>query len=184
MRRIILTLLLLASGPLFAQSDTDILKAILSEYYKTEKVVVKGRMQYLFLYCGKANNNEQLFKTIDEMKLAKPVAAGLRKEILSDKAEESWTADLEPIFRVRPTLRNKVNTCLTLEQYHQEQKIRTTHNQRLMIVSKPLIYGKGKHALVKVEFYRSVEHNNGSVLRLENINNEWVIQEYLDPWST
>ena len=167
----------------FAQNDTEILDLILSENYKTEKVVVKDRTQFLFLYCEKPNNNEQIFETLNEMNLPKSTIAKLKNEVLSDSKPENWQQNLEELVQSESfKIKNKVNACLSLEQYQIEYKKRNVNNQRLLIISKPLYYGN--HAIVKVVFYRTIEHNNGSVLHLEKINNKWVISESLNPWST
>jgi len=38
--------------------------------------------------------------------------------------------------------------------------------------------------LVKVVFYRNIEHNSGSILLLEKATSGWEIKEYLSPWAT
>ncbi|HEX9979407.1 MAG TPA: hypothetical protein VGB50_02450 [Flavobacterium sp.] len=171
----------------FAQHkpDTAVLHTILSHYYKNEKAIYKGRNQLLFFYCEKANNNEELFETINNLKLPPDVSKKLKAQVSSDMASKKWEPELESIFSVeKSALPQKVNTCLTLEQYQEKQKRFNLNNQRLMIVSKPVYYPDGKHALVKVVFYRSIEHNNGSVLLMEKVNDNWVIKEFLNPWST
>lgn len=174
--------ILFASGA-NAQNDSEILKIILSEYYKTEKVVVKDRTQFLFLYCEKPNNNEQIFETLNDMNLPKSTIAKLKKEALTDTKPETWQTNLDELYSSgKFSIKNKVNSCFSLDEYQIEYKKRNVNNQRLMIISKPLYYGN--HAIVKVVFYRTIEHNNGSVLHLEKINNKWVISESLNPWST
>lgn len=184
-RTIILVFVLFMLNPLHAQqSDSAILNAILLKYYQTEKVVVKGRTQFLFLYCEKVNNNEELLETVKTMTLPAAVVAKIKKKILSDVGSQNWAADLNSIYDIdKSKLKSKINSCFTLEEYQTEYKKRNVNNQRMMIVSKPILYD-ANHALVKVVFYRTIEHNNGSVLHLEKINNEWVIKEYLNPWST
>ena len=184
MTRTISILLLLFAQIVFAQDDSSVLKPILKHFYKTEKPVVKGRTQFLFLYCEKANNNEQLFETVNELKVSDAVKAKIRSEITADMQSESWSADLEKIYvSDKSLLKSKINDCFSLEQYQVEYQKRNVNNQRLMIVSKPIFYS-ATHAIVKVVFYRNIEHNNGSVLHLEKVNNEWVIREHLNPWST
>jgi hypothetical protein len=53
-----------------------------------------------------------------------------------------------------------------------------------MIISKPIYFGNGNNALVKVAFYRSIEHNSGSYLLLEKVNGIWTIKDYLNKWAT
>ena len=170
---------------LFAQDDSAVLKTILSTYYKNEKAIYKGRNQLLFFYCDKPNNNEELFETINNLKLPPDLSRKLKQQVTSDIQPEQWATELNTILSAeKSTLPQKVNTCLSLEQYQEKQKKFNLNNQRLMIVSKPVYYPDGKHALVKVVFYRSIEHNNGSVLLMEFTNNSWIIKEQLNPWST
>ena len=182
-QKLILLLFFLFGGVLHAQNDSEILNLILTHFYKTEKTVVKGRTQFLFLYCEKPNNNEQIFETFAEMKLPKKTIDQLKTEVITDVKNENWSASLNELQKSSKfNFQNRVNDCLSLEEYQVEYKKRNVNNQRLMIISKPLFYGN--HALVKVVFYRTIEHNNGSVLHLEKVNNKWVIKESLTPWST
>jgi hypothetical protein len=165
--------------------DSAILKTVLTQYYQTEKPVVKDRTQFLFLFCEKPNNNEQLLETVIEMKLPASVSAKIRSEIASDTNTESWNADLDLLYADDSfRLKEKIRSCVTLEEYQKERAKRNLNNQRLMIISKPILYSDGNRALVKVVFYRTIEHNNGSILHLEKINGEWIIKEYLNAWST
>ena len=171
----------------FAQEseNTAVLNTILTNYYKTGKPVYKGRSQLLYLYCNQANNNEELFEAIKDRKLPADFLAEVRMKVTNDIAEKDWSNELNTIFKTDKTnLKQKINACLTLEKYHEISKRLNLNNQRLMIISKPLYYSKSKIALVKVVFYRNIEHNNGAVLMLEKVNDAWVIKEYLNPWST
>jgi hypothetical protein len=80
-------------------------------------------------------------------------------------------------------LKSKVNACLSLEEFHKVSIRFNDNNQRLMIVSKPMYFAQ-KYCLVKVAFYRNIEHNSGSFFLLENINGVWTIKETLNEWST
>ncbi len=73
---------------------------------------------------------------------------------------------------------------VSVEELSGNLKKLNLNNQRLMIISKPLYYSKSNIALVKVTFYRNIEHNNGSILLLEKTNGNWVITAYLNSWST
>ena len=166
-------------------SDTPILKAILANFYKTEKPIYKGRNQLLYFYCEKSNNNEEIFETINGMNLPPAVAKQIRNNVATDLAPENWAKELEEIYATDKTNLNiKINACLSLEEYQTKQKRFNLNNQRLMIVSKPIFYSDNKKVLVKVVFYRSIEHNNGSVILLENDNGNWVIKDFLNAWST
>lgn len=175
------------SPTLFAQNSNDglVLKTILKRYYKTEKPVYKGRSQLLYLYCNRANNNEEMLEALQNTKLPSDFRTEIRTKIASDLADQDWAAALSQIFETDQTqLKQKINGCLSLDQYQEVSKRLNLNNQRLMIISKPLYHSKSNIALVKVVFYRNIEHNNGAILLLEKINNEWIIKDYLNPWST
>ena len=163
--------------------DATILKVLLTKYYKNEKVIVKNRLQFLSLYCNKAPNNEETFEVITKNELLKKNAETIKQQV-ANKKEENWSAELAEIFNNQNQyLKSKVNACLSLDDYQKVSKRFNDNNQRLMIVSKPM-YFASKYCLVKVAFYRNIEHNNGSFLLLENVNGIWVINEYLNEWST
>lgn len=175
------------SPAVHAQNSNDdlVLKTILNRYYKTEKPVYKGRSQLLYLYCNRANNNEEMLEALQNTKLP----ADFRKEILSkitsDLGDQDWSAALSHILETDENkLQQKIGECLSLEQYQEVSKRLNLNNQRLMIISKPLYHSKSNIALVKVVFYRNIEHNNGAILLLEKVNNNWTIKDYLNPWST
>jgi len=182
----LLSLLLLFSVFVsFAQDQSGILKTILETYYKNEKPVVKGRAQFLYLYCDKANNNEELFETINALKLPEAEAKALKKQVTTDKAEQNWSGELASIFASgNQSLKSKVNECLALERYQTKQKQSRFNNQRLLIISKPVFYRDGETALVKVVFYRSIEHNYGSVLLMRKNGDLWEISSQLNSWET
>ena len=163
--------------------DSGILKTILKTYYQNEKVIVKDRTQLLFLYCEKPNNNEELYETINQLKLKPDVTAALRKKVLSDKAPKNWIADYADALPEEHPLRKKVNECKQVEQFQEIQKKSNLHYQRLLIIHKPLYIDPAK-ALVKVVFYRTIEHNSGSVLLMEKENGAWIIRDKLNNWST
>ena len=81
-------------------------------------------------------------------------------------------------------LKSKVNACLSFEEYKVVSDRYGENNQRLMIVNKPIYFANNNFALVKIAFYRNIEHNNGSFLLLEKVNGIWTIKEYLNEWST
>ncbi len=161
-----------------------IFETILRHYYKNEKPIYKGRNQLLFVYCEKVNNNEEIHQTINELKLPPTIASNLKKQVVTNISPDRWDKELEYIASLPDNVKIKVNACLSLEEYQQRQQKSQVNNQRLMIISKPLFYSDKKTALVKVVFYRSIEHNNGSVLRMEKEGDKWVIKEFLNSWST
>jgi hypothetical protein len=171
----------------FAQENQNalILKTILQRYYQNEKPVYKGRSQLLYLYCSQANNNEEIFEAIKDRKLPNDFLKEMRSNVKTDLADRDWSKELEIIFEADKTsLKGKVSACLDLDKYHEVSKRLNLNNQRLMIISKPLYYSKSNIALVKVVFYRSIEHNKGAILLLEKVDGNWTIKEYLNPWET
>lgn len=189
-RIIPLLLSLLAMSPVSgqdaAQSDaTGILGTVLRNYYKTEKPIYKGRQQLLFFFCGKANNNEEIFEAVQNLKLPAATAKHIRNTVASDTAPADWQAELQAIYKNDPTkLQMKINDCVSVEQYQERRARLNLNNQRLLIVSKPVLYDNAQKALVKVTFYRTIEHNNGSILLMEKVNGAWTIKEFLNSWST
>lgn len=167
------------------KENHSLLKTILTTYYKKEKPAFKGRSQLLYLYCTQANNSEEIFEAIQNQKLPDAFLKDIRTKINSDLTERSWDSELQSIFEKDATqLKIKVNDCLSLERYQEISQRLHLNNQRLMIISKPLYDLNSNIALVKVVFFRNIEHNNGAVLLLEKQGDEWIIKDYLNPWST
>jgi len=171
----------------FGQENQNqwVLKTILETYYKNEKPVYKGRSQLLYLYCNQPSNNEELIEAVKDHKLPKEFFLEIQNKIKNDASEKSWSTELDLIFNSDKTnLKSKVNSCLSLEKYQEISKRLNLNNQRLMIINKPVYYSKGNIALVKIVFFRNIEHNSGSILLMEKINETWTIKEYLNSWST
>jgi hypothetical protein len=178
--------LLLTSSVAFSQEaeNSAILKVIYSKYYKNEKVIAKGRLQLLSFYCKKAPNNEEVLEVISKSDLLKKNAAEIKKQIVIG-IDEDWSAAYNLLFdNQNQYLKSKVNACMSFEEYKVVSDRYGENNQRLMIISKPIYFGGGHYALVKVAFYRSIEHNSGSYLLLEQVNGIWTIKEYLNEWDT
>ncbi|MBD3582454.1 hypothetical protein [Flavobacterium selenitireducens] len=177
---------LVFTASVFAQSPSaGILATIVKHYYKNEKVVVKGRQQLLFLYCEKANNNEEIFEAVQNLKLPAQSVKQIRQQVNTDTQPANWQTELEAVYEGDETkIRQKINDCLSVEQYQERRAKLNLNNQRLMIVSKPVLFENGEKALVKVTFYRSIEHNNGSVLLMHKTASGWIIKEHLNSWST
>lgn len=165
---------------------SGILSSVLKKYYKNEKPVYKGRgSQYLFLYCEKTNNNEEIFETVNALKLPPETVKQFRLDVARDLDAASWEKELGTVLASDKTkLALKVNECLSLEQYQERRARLNLNNQRLMILYKPLFFDGGSKALMKIVFYRTIEHNSGSVLLLEKAQDGWQIKEELNPWST
>ena len=164
--------------------NAAVLKVIFSKYYKDEKVIAKGRLQLLSFYCRKAPNNEEVLEVISKNDFLKKNAAEIKKQI-DITVDEDWSAAYNTLFdNQNQYLKSKVNDCLSLQEFQAAYAEHGENNQRLMIISKPIYFGNGNNALVKVAFYRSIEHNSGSYLLLEKINDIWTIKEYLNQWAT
>jgi hypothetical protein len=163
--------------------NAAILKVIFTKYYKTEKVIVKGRLQLLSFYCNKAPNNEEVIEVISGNELLKKNAAEIKKQIVF--VNENWSEAYNLLFdNQNQYLKSKVNACVTLEEFQEISKQYGENNQRLLIVNKPIYFLKNQFALVKVAFYRNIEHNSGRFLLLEKVNEQWIIKEYLNEWAT
>ncbi|MFN4028106.1 MULTISPECIES: hypothetical protein [Flavobacterium] len=170
----------------FAQEadNAAILKIILTKYYKNEKVIAKGRLQLLSLYCQKAPNNEEVIEVINGHSLLKKNTAEIKKQIIIG-LNEDWSTEYNLLFNNQNQyLKSKVNNCVSLEEFQEISKKFGENNQRLLIINKPIYFAKNHFALVKVAFYRNIEHNSGRFLLLEKVNNEWIIKEYLNEWAT
>jgi transposase-like protein len=169
----------------FSQENQDaaILKILLSKYYQNEKVIVKNRLQYLSLYCNKAPNNEETLEVIGKSPLLKQNSSEIKKQI-NNQLNEDWLKEYSIIFNNQNQyLKTKVNACLSFDEFHKVSKRFNDNNQRLMIVSKPMFFAQ-KYCLVKVAFYRNIEHNSGSFFLFENINGVWTVKETLNEWET
>jgi hypothetical protein len=182
----ILFAFLLISPIAFAQETENaaILKIIFTKYYKNEKVIAKGRLQLLSFYCQKAPNNEEVLEVISKSDLLKKNADEVKKQI-DITINEDWSAAYTILFdNQNQYLKSKVNACMSFEEYKVASDRINQNNQRLMIVNKPIYFAKSQYALVKVAFFRNIEHNSGSFLLLEKINGEWTIIQYLNEWAT
>lgn len=178
--------LLLISTVAFSQEadNSAILKIIFSKYYKNEKVIAKGRLQLLSFYCKKAPNNEEVLEVISKSDLLKKNASEIKKQIVIG-IDEDWSAAYNLLFdNQNQYLKSKVNACLSFEEYKVVSDRYGENNQRLMIVNKPIYFANNNFALVKIAFYRSIEHNSGSFMLLEKVNGIWTIKEYLNEWAT
>lgn len=183
---LILILFLTCSPAIFSQQEDNaaILKIIFAKYYKEEKVIAKNRLQLLRFYCQKAPNNEEVLAVIAGHDFLKKNAAEIKKQIVIGAAED-WSAEYQILFtNQNQYLKSKVNDCVSLEQFQAETAQYGENNQRMLIVNKPIYFAQNQFALVKVAFYRTIEHNSGRFLLLEKVNNEWIIKEYLNEWAT
>ncbi|MEC4049841.1 hypothetical protein OX284_010410 [Flavobacterium sp. SUN046] len=180
---LLLVSLFFANGLAQENHDAAILKILLSKYYQNEKVIVKNRLQYLSFYCKKAPNNEETYEVINKSTFLKQNSVEIKKQV-NNQLDEDWSNEFNTIFtNQNQYLKSKVNACLSIDDFHKVSKRFNDNNQRLMIVSKPMYFAT-KYCLVKVAFYRNIEHNYGCYFLIENINNVWTIKEVLNEWET
>jgi hypothetical protein len=164
--------------------NADLLKVIFTKYYKNEKVIAKGRLQLLRFYCQKAPNNPEVLEVISKSDLLKKNADEIKKQMFIT-TEEDWSAAYNILFdNQNQYLKSKVNDCLSFEDYKVVSDKYGENNQRLMIVHRPIYFASNNFALVKVAFYRSIEHNSGCFLLFEKTNGVWTIKETLNEWAT
>ena len=164
-------------------NNTALLKILLSKYYANEKPIVKNRLQLLGFYCNKAQNNEEVLEVINNHELLKKNSAAIKKQI-DITIQENWNKEFEILFdNQNQYLKSKVQNCYSLEEFQKVSSAHTQNNQRLMIVSKPMYFATN-YCLVKVAFYRNIEHNSGSYFLFEKINGVWTIKETLNEWNT
>ena len=167
--------------------ETDnaaILKIIFKKYYQNEKVISKGRLQLLNFYCKKAPNNEEVLEVISKNDFLKKNASEIKKQI-TISTEEDWSREFGILFSTENQyLKSKVNDCFSLEEYQKISDRFNLNNQRLMIVNKPIYFLNNNFALVKIAFYRNIEHNSGCFFLMQKINAVWTITDTLNEWST
>lgn len=176
---------LVASQTIAQETDNAaLLKVIFTKYYKNEKVIAKGRLQLLSFYCKKAPNNEEVLEVISKSDLLKKNADEIKKQI-DVTLDEDWSAAYNILFtNQNQYLKSKVNACLSFEEYKVVSDRENQNNQRLLIVGKPIYFSNATYTLVKITFYRNIEHNNGSFLLFEKVNGVWIIKESLNEWAT
>ncbi|MDN3678719.1 hypothetical protein QWY90_15685 [Flavobacterium paronense] len=115
---------------------------------------------------------------------SKKNAAEIKKEIIVG-IDEDWSVAYNLLFdNQNQYLKSKVNACLSFEEFKTVSDREGLNNQRLLIINKPIYFDNNNFALVKIAFYRNIEHNSGSFLLLEKVNGIWVIKDYLNQWAT
>lgn len=183
--KIFFLLLLIAPAAFSQEADNSaLLKIIFTKYYKNEKVIAKGRLQLLSFYCKKAPNNEEVLEVISKSDLLKKNAEEIKKQIVIT-LDEDWSAAYNMLFdNQNQYLKSKVNACLSFDEYRVVSDRENQNNQRLMIVNKPIYFAKNNFALVKIAFYRNIEHNSGCFFLFEKVNGVWTIKETLNEWAT
>lgn len=173
-------------SPAFAQEadNAALLKVLFTKYYKNEKVIAKGRLQLLSFYCKKAPNNPEVLEVISKSELLKRHADEIKKQ-MTITTEEDWTTAYNLLFdNQNQYLKSKVNDCLSYEDFQKVSEKYGENNQRLMIVHRPIYFSNSNFAMVKVAFYRNIEHNSGCFFVFEKVDGVWTIKETLNEWAT
>ena len=182
--RILIFILFITKGYGQETDNAAILKIIFKKYYQSEKVISKGRLQLLNFYCKKAPNNEEVLEVISKNDFLKKNAAEIKKQMIIT-IDEDWSKEFALLFSSENQyLKSKVNDCLSLEEYQKISDRFHLNNQRLLIVNKPIYFSNSNFALVKIAFYRNIEHNSGCFFLMQKINAVWTITETLNEWFT
>ena len=162
-----------------------VFKAVVSHYYKNEKPVYKNRGQLLYLYCTQAKPNEELVEAVKTANLPADFTQEIRAKIKSNTPEKDWTYEWKQLpNKDESLLKKKINGCVSLAKFQEIRNRLQLNNQRLLIITEPLFYSKQKLVLVKVVFYRTIEHNSGAILLLENTDGNWQVLKSINEWST
>ncbi len=162
-----------------------VFKAVVSHYYKNEKPVYKNRGQLLYLYCTQAKPNEELVEAVKSANLPLDFTQEIRAKIKSNTPEKDWTYEWKQLpTKDESLLKKKINGCVSLAKFQEIRNRLQLNNQRLLIITEPLFYSKQKLVLVKVVFYRTIEHNSGAILLLENTDGNWQVIKSINEWST
>lgn len=162
-----------------------VFKTVVNYYYKNEKPVYKGRGQLLYLYCTQAKPNEELLEAIKTAHLPADFFQEIRQKISQKTPEKDWVFELNQLPVKDPLLlKKKINGCVSLAKFQEIRNRLQLNNQRLLIITEPLFFTKQNTVLVKVVFYRSIEHNSGAILLLEKTDGNWYISQLLNEWST
>jgi hypothetical protein len=162
-----------------------VFQTVLNYYYKNEKPVYKGRAQLLYLFCTQAKPNEELLEALKTANLPQDFRKEIKQKIAVSGPTKDWTYEFKQLPDKDPSLlKKKINSCVSLEKFQEIRNRLQLNNQQLLIITEPLFYTKQNTVLVKVVFYRSIEHNSGAILLLEKTEGNWYITQLLNEWST
>ena len=163
-----------------------VFKTVLNYYYKNEKPVYKNRGQLLYLYCTQAKPNEELLEALKTANLPQDFRNEIKQKIAMPGATKDWTYELKQLPEKDPLLftNKKTHDCVSLDKFQEIRNRLQLNNQRLLIITEPLFNLKQNSVLVKVVFYRSIEHNSGVILLLEKTEGNWYVSQLLNEWST
>lgn len=188
MKRFLLVFWFLLAGKAVGQNSVHdnaaLLKILLTQYYANEKPIVKDRLQLLFFYEEKANNTLEISEGCKNHPVLKYYLSDIKKQIQTPTPSENWKKEFELLFtNQHQYLQKKVQAPVSLAEFQSKYVASGENNQRMMIVNQP-IYLPNNYCLIKVGFYRSIEHNSGSFILFQKINNQWHWIEEFNRWET
>ncbi|MFM2229732.1 MAG: hypothetical protein RL607_990 [Bacteroidota bacterium] len=174
----------LALGQNTVQDNAEILKIVLTHFYSNEKPIVKDRLQLLFFYVEKATNTIEIVEGCKNHPILKTKLTEIKKQIQTNTNAENWNAEYHLVFsNQNQYLQKKVLTPVSLAEFQSKTQSYGENNQRMLILNQP-IYLPNNYCLLKVGFYRSIEHNSGSFVLLQKINGVWKWMEEFNRWET
>lgn len=161
-----------------------LLKLLLNRFYAQEKPIVKNRLQLLYFYRDKAPNTLELWDGCRNHPILQSRLEAIKKQVQTPKAPETWDAEFSLLFaKENQYLKQKVQQPVTLAQFEKDTQRFGENNQRMMIVNQPIYLDQG-YCLIKVGFYRSIEHNSGSFFLFQKKGDTWQIVDEFNRWET
>lgn len=173
-----------STGQNTVNDNAALLKIILNHYYTNEKPIVKDRLQLLYFYAEKANNTFEMVEGCKNHPLLKKFLTEIKKQIQGQLKPENWQSEYQLVFtNQNQFLQKKVQTPVSLTDFQTKTQSYGENNQRMLIVNRP-IYLPQNYCLIKVGFYRSIEHNSGSFVLFQKVNGIWQWIEEFNRWET
>jgi hypothetical protein len=161
-----------------------LLKLLLNRFYAQEKPIVKNRLQLLYFYRDKAPNTLEMWDGCRNHPILQSQLEAIKKQVQTPKAPETWEAEFSILFaKENQYLKQKVQQPVTLEQFEKDTQRFGENNQRMMIVNEPIYLEQG-YCLIKVGFYRSIEHNSGSFFLFQKKGDTWQFVDEFNRWET
>ena len=156
----------------------------MTNYYANEKPIVKNRLQLLFFYSEKANNTLEISEGCKNHILLKKYISEIKKQIQTENQSENWNTEFQLLFtNQNQYLQKKVQAPVSLQTFQSLSQSFGENNQRMLIVNRP-IYLPNNYCLIKIGFYRTIEHNSGSFVLFQKINGVWQWLEAFNQWET
>lgn len=188
MKRIALLCWIFFSCTIWAQTDVldnvAVLKIVLTKYYSSEKPIVKNRLQLLYFYEEKANNTIEVVEGCKGHPLLKSYINDIKKQVQVADTPENWHKEYDLLFtNQNQYLQQKIQAPVSLSEFQTKTQQFGENNQRLLILNKP-IYLSAHYCIIKIGFYRSIEHNSGCFVLLQKRAGVWHWVEEFNRWET